>query len=80
MLKWKKSILLFVASIKSLKTLKHQIFSKKKKYFFLSIICSKCGNEDEKIFKEEESIVILKILGLIINIEKYQNNVKFILR
>ena len=50
----------------------------KKKYFSLSIICSKCGNEDEKIFKEEESIVILKILGLIINIEKYQNNVKFI--
>ena len=79
MLKWKKSILLFVASIKSLKTLKHQIFSKKR-YFFLSIICSKCGNEDEKIFKEEESIVILKILGLIINIEKYQNNLKFILR
>ena len=52
----------------------------KKKYFFLSIICSKCGNEDEKIFKEEESIVILKTLRLIINIEKYQNNVKFILR
>ena len=31
----------------------------------LSIICSKCKNEDEKIFKEEESIEILKILGLI---------------
>ena len=29
----------------------------------LRIICSKCKNEDEKIFKEEESIVILKILG-----------------
>ena len=39
----------------------------------LSIICSKCKNEDEKIFKEEESIAILKILGLINNIEKYQN-------
>ena len=25
-----------------------------------------------KVFKEEESIEILKILGLIINIEKYQ--------
>ena len=31
----------------------------------LSIICSKCKNEDEKIFKEEESNEILKILGLI---------------
>ena len=33
----------------------------------LSIICSKCKNEDEKIFKEEESIKILKILSLIEN-------------
>ena len=33
-----------------------------------SIICSKCKNEDEKILKEEESIKILKILGLIKNI------------
>ena len=31
---------------------------------FLSIICSKCKNTDEKIFKEEESIEILEILGL----------------
>ena len=36
---------------------------------FLSIIYSKCKDEDEKIFKkEEESIEILKILGLIENI------------
>ena len=46
-------------------------------YFFgktlvLSIICSKCGSKDEKIFKEEESIKILKIFGLINNIELYQ--------
>ena len=34
----------------------------------LSIICSKCKNEDEKIFKEEKSIEILKILYLIENI------------
>ena len=33
-----------------------------------SIICNKCKNEDEKTFKEEESIEILKILGLIENI------------
>ena len=34
----------------------------------LSIICSKCENEDEKVFKEEKPIEILKILGLIKNI------------
>ena len=34
----------------------------------LSIICSKCKNEDEELFKEEESIEILKILDLIENI------------
>ena len=28
----------------------------------LSIICSKCENKNEKIFNEEESIDILKIL------------------
>ena len=37
------------------------------KIIVLSIICSKCTNEDEKIFKEEESIDMLKILGLIEN-------------
>ena len=36
--------------------------------FIISIIWSKCKNEDEKIFQEEESIEILKILGLIENI------------
>ena len=35
------------------------------KTLVLSIICSKCKNEDERIFKEEKSMVILKILGLI---------------
>ena len=38
------------------------------KTLVLSIICSKCKNEDEKIFKEEESIEILKIIGLFKNI------------
>ena len=37
----------------------------------LSIVYSKCGHENEKTFKEEESIEILKILGLINNIEEY---------
>ena len=38
------------------------------KTLVLSIICSKCRNEDEEIFKEEEPIDIFKILGLIENI------------
>ena len=38
------------------------------KTLVLSIICSKCKNEDEKLFKEEESIELLKIIGLIENI------------
>ena len=38
------------------------------KTLVLSIICSKCENEAEKIFKGGESIEILKILGLIKNI------------
>ena len=52
---------------------KHRKFEKPKisylleKTLVLSIICSKCKNEDEKIFKED-SIEILKILGLIENI------------
>ena len=42
------------------------------KILVLSIICRKCKSEDEKIFKQEESIEILKVLGLINNIEEYQ--------
>ena len=38
------------------------------KTLVLSIICSKCKNEDKRIFKEEELIEILKPLGLIENI------------
>ena len=38
------------------------------KILVLSIICRKCKNGDEKILKEEESIEILKIIGLIENI------------
>ena len=34
----------------------------------LSIICSACDNEDEKIFKEEESIKVLRTLGLVKNV------------
>ena len=38
----------------------------------LSIVYSKCGHGCKKIFKEEESTEILKILDLITNIEEYQ--------
>ena len=38
------------------------------KTLVLSIICSERKNKDEKLFKGEESIEILKILGLIENI------------
>ena len=38
------------------------------KTLVLSIICRKCMNKQEKIFKEEESIETSKILGLIENI------------
>ena len=43
-----------------------------KKAFSLSIVYIKCGYEYEKIFKEEESIEILKVLALINNIKDYQ--------
>ena len=47
----KKSIALFVVSMKNLKTLKSYIFEET---LVLSIICySKCEKEDKKRFKEE---------------------------
>ena len=49
---------------KNLKNLKDILDEK----LVLSIICNKCKNEDEKVFKDEESIEILKILGLIENV------------
>ena len=61
----KKSAVLFVVSIDNLKTLKILNILEET---VLSIICSKCNNEDEKIFKDEESIETLMILGLIENI------------
>ena len=35
-------------------------------------ICNRCGSEDKTIFKEEESIEVLKILSLIYWYIKYQ--------
>ena len=57
---------------------KYRTFEKPKISFFLektlvlSICCTKCKSEVEKIFKEENSIEIVKIIVLINNIEEYQ--------
>ena len=51
---------------KKFKNSKYHILSKKT--LVLSIICSKCESEDEKIFKEEQSMEILRILGSFKNI------------
>ena len=47
---------------------KHKISYIFEKALLLCIICSKCENEVERIFKKEESLDILKIYGLIKNI------------
>ena len=39
---------------------------------FVFIICDKCGSNNEKTFKEEESIEILKFLLSIKDMEHYQ--------
>ena len=62
--------MLFIVSIENLKNLKDH--TSQIKTLVLSIICSKCKSEDEKIFKEEQSIEILENLGFINNIEAYQ--------
>ena len=41
-------------------------------FLSLSIVYSKCGHKCEKIFKEEESVALLKNTGLINNIEEYK--------
>ena len=47
-----------------------------KKTLVISVIWSKCKNEVEKIFKEEESIEILKIIGLIKKYNYFRNMVE----
>ena len=61
----KNYIALFAVSKENLKTY-NIIFLEKE--LVLSIICSKCKNEYEKLVIEEELIEILKILGLTKNI------------
>ena len=67
--------MLSVKSIKNLKSRKYNIFVIKHYFFSIS---NNCGIEDEKIFKEEESIEILKIIGLITNIQEHQRIYKSI--
>ena len=55
---WWKSIVMFAINIENLKG--------------LYTVCSKCGHEYKKYFEEDESIEILEIIVLIINIEEYQ--------
>ena len=38
-------------------------------------MCDKCGSKHKRNFKDEESIKILKILGLINNIDECQNSI-----
>ena len=50
------------------KTEKSKISHLLEKTLVLSITCSKCKNENETMFKEEETMKILKILCVIENI------------
>ena len=43
-----------------------------KKPLGLSIVCSKCGHDYKRTFKEEELIKILEILDLIASTREYQ--------
>ena len=61
----KKCIALFAVSIENLENLKYHTSLKKALVF--SVICSKSKNEDERFFKDEESIEILKTFDLIEN-------------
>ena len=65
MLRWNKNYCFICGKYRKSKSLKiSYIFGKA---LVLPVICCKCENEDNKVFKEEP-IEILKILGLIKNI------------
>ena len=63
-------ILMFATNIENSKKSKILYIFLKKPCVFLLFTVS--GHEYKKIFKEEESIELLKILGLINNIKEYQ--------
>ena len=58
-----KCVVMLPINIENLKKLKYYIFFKKT--LNLYIVYSKCYHEYKKIFKEKQSIEILKIIGLI---------------
>ena len=60
---------MFVVSIENLKNLKYHTSWKKHQFFLLFAVTVKMKM---KIFKEEESIEISKIIGKIYNIEVYR--------
>ena len=65
-------IVIFVINIGNLKK-KTEISYIFKKALSLCTVYRRCGHEYKKVFKdEEESIEILKIIGLISNIGQYQ--------
>ena len=47
-----------------------------KKTLVLSIICSKCENGDEKTFRKEKSIEMLKLIGVIKKYNYFKNMVE----
>ena len=59
---------MFAIKTENLKKPQNIIYIFLKKTLILSIVYSKCGHGYEKILKEEESVEVLKILGVIINI------------
>ena len=61
---------MFVVNIENLKELKYDTFLKKHWLFLLFTVNAVMNTK--KIFKEEDSFEILKIFGLITNIEEYQ--------
>ena len=72
MLKWKKIYYIIVCG-KYRKFKSPKISFILQKTLVLSIVCSKCGRKYRNIIKEEQSIEMLKIVGLIKNIELYQD-------
>ena len=64
---WKKIYCLICGQYKKIDKPKLSYLLEKK--LILSISCSQCKKEDKNLFKEEEYIEILQILGLIENIQ-----------
>ena len=64
-------MVMFIRNIENPKPLRCYIY-KQKTLLHLSIVCSKHGHKYKKIFKVEDSIETLKIIGSINDIEMYQ--------